>query len=463
MRISTLLKRIISLLLSLTVAVGCFGTLGVFADEAPLGTVFVSFEDFGVRVDGDEDYPDPLGIIVERVEIPFYEDDTIATVTLRVLDDAGIEYSYTGTPESGGGFYLSQIKNFYCESLDETIPEFGEFYSGTKSGWMITLNNWFINMGASEFFVEDGDVIRWQNTCQLGADIGCDWSNGSAKITGLEIDEKYGILSPAFDPDVEEYTLTVPSDVTAIKVEALQENYWAFLTYRIGETYYKLLRDIPVENGTEIVIECAFAEYAGTPPAYTDSVTIVVSKPSVVDPLASAKATAKAELAVYKNAADYRAAHQTELANAISSGNAAIDAAKDAAGISTALANAKTAIDAIKTNAQLTAEELAAAKTSAKAELAAYKNAADYREAQQTELVNAVSAGNTAIDAATDAAGVNTALANAKTAIDAIKTDAQLTEEENIGYKISQFFDKIKTIFASIADFFSKLFGAKVM
>ena len=150
--------------------------------------------------------------------------------------------------------------------------------------------------------------------------------------------------------------------------------------------------------------------------------------------LAQAKTDAKAELANYKDPADYRPAQQTELTNAIAEGNEAIDAAADTDAVATALANAKAAIDAIKTDAQLTAEEAAAALVTAKADakdaLAAYKNAADYRPAQQTELTNAINAGNAAIDAATSTDGVATALENAKAAIDAIKTDAELTAEE---------------------------------
>jgi len=81
--------------------------------------------------------------------------------------------------------------------------------------------------------------------------------------------------------------------------------------------------------------------------------------------------------------------------------------------------------------------QLAAAKEAAKAELANYKNAADYRAAQQTELANAIAAGNTAIDAAADTEAVATALSNAKTAIDAIKTDAELTAEEIVHHGIT--------------------------
>ena len=148
--------------------------------------------------------------------------------------------------------------------------------------------------------------------------------------------------------------------------------------------------------------------------------------------LAQAKASAKTELAAYKNADNYREAQRTELNEAITEGNTAIDNAADASAVNEALAAAKTKIDAIKTDAELTTEELAQAKTSAKAELAAYKNADEYREAQRTELNEAIAEGNTAIDNAADANAVNEALAAAKTKIDAIKTDAELTTAEEL-------------------------------
>jgi len=82
----------------------------------------------------------------------------------------------------------------------------------------------------------------------------------------------------------------------------------------------------------------------------------------------------------------------------------------------------------------LTPEQLALAeaKAAAKAALDAYKKPADYREAQKTELANAIAAGKAAIDAAADIAGVNAALAAAKLAMDAVKTDAQLKAQETL-------------------------------
>ena len=154
----------------------------------------------------------------------------------------------------------------------------------------------------------------------------------------------------------------------------------------------------------------------------------------VAQALASAKTTAKASLETYVNAEDYRQAQQEEVATAIANGKNAIENATDVAGVETALANAKGVIDDIKTDAELTAEEtaqaLATAKTTAKTTLETYVNAEDYRQAQQEELATAIANGKNAIENATDVAGVETALTNAKTVIDDIKTDPELTAEE---------------------------------
>ncbi|MFR3682868.1 MAG: Ig-like domain-containing protein, partial [Eubacterium callanderi] len=87
-----------------------------------------------------------------------------------------------------------------------------------------------------------------------------------------------------------------------------------------------------------------------------------------------------------------------------------------------ALNDAITAVDDLK--------ELGSYKETSKAGLDTYKNSADYRDAQKTELAKAIEDGKKAIDAASDKAGVDKAVADAKAAMDAIKTDAQLTEEE---------------------------------
>ena len=152
-----------------------------------------------------------------------------------------------------------------------------------------------------------------------------------------------------------------------------------------------------------------------------------------VEELANAKTEAKAELAEYKSADLYREAEQAQLAKAIEDGNAAIEAATTTDAVATALSDAKLVIDAIKTKAEYEAEEaqlLADAKVAAKAELAEYKSADLYREAEQSQLAKAIEDGNTAIEAATTTDAVATVLADAKAVIDGLKTKAEYEAEE---------------------------------
>ena len=247
-------------------------------EAATAGVEYVSFEDFASREDGGGDFPEQLGMLIEKTAVPFEPGDTIADVTIRLLDQLGISYYHWGDTKSD--FYLSSISDFYLPNGDY-IDTFGEFSAGQISGWMITWNNWFINEGASQFFVEDGDSIRWQMTTQLGADIGTSWDNPSAEITGLSIDPKYGTLSPEFSEEEENYTLTVPADVDAIQLEALLSNYWSIVTYTSNGKQYKLLRDIPVEDGTVIEVYSAYAEYAGDPPSDEDRLNITIVKEEI--------------------------------------------------------------------------------------------------------------------------------------------------------------------------------------
>lgn len=134
------------------------------------GYVNISFTDNGKRVQGESNvtYPKPLGTIISSKRVPFAEGDTVADVTLRLLDAMDLTYQHTGTTKSG--FYLASIGDFTLKGI--SYDSFGEFDAGSGSGWMITLNKTFIEYGASDFEVKNGDTIKWQYTCQLGEDIG---------------------------------------------------------------------------------------------------------------------------------------------------------------------------------------------------------------------------------------------------------------------------------------------------
>jgi LPXTG-motif cell wall-anchored protein len=109
---------------------------------------------------------------------------------------------------------------------------------------------------------------------------------------------------------------------------------------------------------------------------------------------------------------------------AVDNGKTAIDAAESIEAVNTALATAKTAIDSIKTKSEYEAEEaakaLADAKVAAKSELESYKSLDGLSDEQKSEVAGKVAAGKEAIDNATTTDAVAQALANAKTALDAI-------------------------------------------
>lgn len=76
------------------------------------------------------------------------------------------------------------------------------------------------------------------------------------------------------------------------------------------------------------------------------------------------------------------------------------------------------------------AVDLTEIKKEAKTALDNYANAADYRDAQKVELATAIVDGKSAIDTASDSDEVDAALAAAKSLIDEIETDAEITAKE---------------------------------
>ncbi|MBQ7820952.1 MAG: S-layer homology domain-containing protein [Clostridia bacterium] len=238
-------------------------------DEEADGYVYVSAEDYGERT-GGSDLAVPLGVLIEETKVPYTEGDTIADVTLRLLDALDIGYSHTGSVD--GNFYLSSLEDIYL-SDGYVLDSLGEFDSGAASGWMVSLNRWFINASAADYEVEAGDRVRWQYTCKLGADIGSDWQNPSAEIIGISFLKNYGTLSPLFDPDETDYTYTVSSSRKSISFEAELENYWSRVTYEADGEEYKALSSIPIEDGTLITVKSEYTRESDEP-IDTDELTV---------------------------------------------------------------------------------------------------------------------------------------------------------------------------------------------
>ena len=103
------------------------------------------------------------GWILAPVEAELEEGDSVFDVLKRVTREHKIHLEFAETPLYGS-VYIEGIGNLY------------EFDCGEQSGWMYAVNDWFPNYGCSKYPVEDGDVIRWVYTCDLGADVGGAWN-----------------------------------------------------------------------------------------------------------------------------------------------------------------------------------------------------------------------------------------------------------------------------------------------
>ena len=99
------------------------------------------------------------GVILPPTEVAFAEGESAFDVLQRVCRDNGIHLESKFTPVYNSA-YIQGIHNIY------------EFDVGKLSGWMYAVNDWFPNYGCSLYQVQDGDVIRWVYTCDLGSDVG---------------------------------------------------------------------------------------------------------------------------------------------------------------------------------------------------------------------------------------------------------------------------------------------------
>ena len=224
-------------------------------------------------------------------------------------------------------------------------------------------------------------------------------------------------------------------------VEAVCLNKWTRMgepiAFHLSNFDYREIDSITIEAGCEFPSEATATKESGggyTVYRTTEDITFYNDGTGVFVTLAAAQEIAKAELAAYKNAADYRETEQAAIASILETANTAINACETISAINETVATAKVELDALKTDAEYTAEEFAAAlavaKETAKADIASYKNVEDYRETEQLEIASVLEEANTRIDNAADVAAVETIVSETKATLDALKTDAEYTAEE---------------------------------
>lgn len=99
------------------------------------------------------------GVIFAETTVTFYGGESVFNVLQREMKKAKIHMEFENTPMYNSA-YIEGINNLY------------EFDCGELSGWMYKVNDWFPNYGCSRYQLQDGDVIEWVYTCNLGIDVG---------------------------------------------------------------------------------------------------------------------------------------------------------------------------------------------------------------------------------------------------------------------------------------------------
>lgn len=158
--------KINTLLLFITISVmitGCSGKSGA-GDVKYDKTCKISIECKTIlnnmdKLKGDKKKIVPKdGIIQKEITVDFATGDTVYDVLERVCKEQKILYEKSITPATNS-VYIEGIANLY------------EFDAGKLSGWQYSVNGEFPNVACSDYKVEEGDVIMWRYTCDLGNDL----------------------------------------------------------------------------------------------------------------------------------------------------------------------------------------------------------------------------------------------------------------------------------------------------
>ena len=97
------------------------------------------------------------GVILGTTIVEIKEGETVFEVLEKVVRQNKIHMEYSG---SGSSIYIEGIDNLY------------EFDCGQNSGWMYSVNGVYPNYGCGAYKLKPNDVIEFNYTCDLGADLG---------------------------------------------------------------------------------------------------------------------------------------------------------------------------------------------------------------------------------------------------------------------------------------------------
>ena len=131
-------------------------------------TILDNYDDLDPALRSDEFVP-PDGVILPATEYVLRPGDTVFDILDRAVRYNKIQMEYQGADENSyGSVYIQGIHYLY------------EFSCGPLSGWTYRVDGEFPNYGCSKYELKDGQTIEWLYTCDLGHDVGCEFTEEAA-------------------------------------------------------------------------------------------------------------------------------------------------------------------------------------------------------------------------------------------------------------------------------------------
>ncbi|MBR5156044.1 MAG: DUF4430 domain-containing protein [Clostridia bacterium] len=98
------------------------------------------------------------GIIFSSDNVSFSQGDSLFDILKQELQKEKIHMAFVENTSSGTT-YIEGINNIYAADC------------GELSGWIYMVNGESVYEGCTEYFPQNGDVIEWVYTCDMGNDI----------------------------------------------------------------------------------------------------------------------------------------------------------------------------------------------------------------------------------------------------------------------------------------------------
>ncbi|MCL2604989.1 MAG: DUF4430 domain-containing protein [Defluviitaleaceae bacterium] len=198
------MKKVRFFVLALTLLAAFFyGALQVRAESEPMIRVYITFEGYNLG----------HGFYVVLLETDVPAGTNVLDFTTDTLREWGYEYDLTpwGGLDRIHGIYLDREPNpppYITVELGAGAGDgsLGSFDYTEYSGWIFTVNHVMADVGASDYILQDGDVVRWQFSIEgWGADLGLGEDRGFWTDPLYEHADKTEMIRALFTSGLDEY------------------------------------------------------------------------------------------------------------------------------------------------------------------------------------------------------------------------------------------------------------------